>query len=61
VHPDHFLGCFVQFALLETVMTAVQDTFPHLRSKKTFVVLGVCLVGYIGGLPVCTQVTDDDD
>ena len=45
-----------QFALLETVMTAVQDTFPHLRQKKTWVVLFVCLSGFLGGLIICTQV-----
>ncbi|KAK7487836.1 hypothetical protein BaRGS_00020883 [Batillaria attramentaria] len=44
-----------KFALLETVMTAVQDTFPHLRQKKTWVVLFVCIGGFLGGLVVCTQ------
>lgn len=37
-------------------MTAVQDTFPHLRQKKTWVVLFVCLSGFLGGLIICTRV-----
>ncbi|KAL8618892.1 hypothetical protein ACOMHN_020311 [Nucella lapillus] len=49
------LGMGSEFALLETVMTAIQDTFPHLRQKKVWVVLCVCLVGYFCGLIVCTQ------
>ncbi|KAK7098482.1 sodium- and chloride-dependent glycine transporter 1-like isoform X2 [Littorina saxatilis] len=49
------LGMGSEFALLETVMTAVQDTFPHLRQKKTYVVLCVCLLGFLGGLPICTE------
>lgn len=49
------LGMGSEFALLETVITAVQDTFPHLRQKKTWVVLFVCIGGFLGGLIVCTQ------
>ncbi|KAH9491471.1 Sodium- and chloride-dependent glycine transporter 1 [Bulinus truncatus] len=49
------LGMGSEFALLETVMTAVQDTYPPLRQKKVFVVLGVCIAGFLGGLVVCTE------
>lgn len=46
------LGMGSEFALLETMMTAVQDTFPQLRAKKTYVVAVVCLIGFLGGLSV---------
>ncbi|BFZ05079.1 hypothetical protein BsWGS_08118 [Bradybaena similaris] len=49
------LGMGSEFALLETVMTAVQDTYPPLRQKKVFVVLTVSVIGYLGGLIVCTE------
>ncbi|XP_059149953.1 sodium- and chloride-dependent glycine transporter 1-like isoform X2 [Physella acuta] len=49
------LGMGSEFALLETVMTAVQDTYPPLRQKKVFVVLGVSILGFLGGLVVCTE------
>lgn len=47
----------LQFALLETMMTAVQDTFPQLRAKKTYVVAVVCLIGFLGGLSVTCNVS----
>ncbi|XP_048731298.1 sodium- and chloride-dependent glycine transporter 1-like isoform X2 [Ostrea edulis] len=46
------LGMGSEFALLETMMTAVQDTFPQLRAKKTYVVAVVCFIGFLGGLSV---------
>ncbi|KAL8589243.1 hypothetical protein ACOMHN_017044 [Nucella lapillus] len=49
------LGMGSEFAILETVMTAVQDTFPSLRQKKTWVVLCVSVLGFLGGLIICTQ------
>ncbi|XP_050410959.1 sodium- and chloride-dependent glycine transporter 1 isoform X2 [Patella vulgata] len=49
------LGMGSEFALLETVMTAVQDTYPALRSKKVFVVLFVSVIGFLGGLIICSQ------
>ncbi|KAK3750882.1 hypothetical protein RRG08_029803 [Elysia crispata] len=49
------LGMGSEFALLETVITAVQDTYPPFRQKKVFVVLTVCCCGFIGGLLVCTE------
>ncbi|XP_064634434.1 sodium- and chloride-dependent glycine transporter 1-like isoform X2 [Lineus longissimus] len=49
------LGLDSQFALLETVTTAALDRFPNWREKKTFVVLGMSCIGYIGGLMICTK------
>ena len=46
-----------QFALLETVMTAIQDTVPSLRQKKTWVVLVVSILGFLGGLAVTCEVS----
>ena len=47
----------LQFALLETVMTAIQDTVPSLRQKKTWVVLVVSILGFLGGLAVTCEVS----
>jgi len=47
----------LQFALLETCMTAVQDTLPSLREKKTYVVLFVSILGFMGGLAVTCNVS----
>ncbi|XP_067655017.1 sodium- and chloride-dependent glycine transporter 1-like [Haliotis asinina] len=49
------LGMGSEFALLETIMTAVQDTYPPLRQKKTWVVLAVSVLGFLGGLVICTE------
>lgn len=49
------LGMGSEFALLETVMTAVQDTMPSLRQKKTWVVLCVSILGFCGGLAVTCE------
>ena len=45
-----------QFALIETIATAIMDRFPQLRPKKFWVVLIMCLVGFCAGLPLCTRV-----
>ncbi|XP_060568754.1 sodium- and chloride-dependent glycine transporter 1-like isoform X3 [Ruditapes philippinarum] len=49
------LGMGSEFALLETCMTAVQDTMPSLRQKKTWVVLCVCILGFFGGVAVTCE------
>lgn len=46
------LGLDSQFAMLETVLTGVLDQYPRLRPRKTFVVLIICVVGFIFGLPL---------
>lgn len=47
----------LQFALMETVTTAILDKFPNLRQYKTWVVLFVGIFGYIGGLGFTTNVS----
>ncbi|XP_055380801.1 sodium- and chloride-dependent glycine transporter 1 [Condylostylus longicornis] len=49
------LGLDSQFALMETVITAVLDKFPNLRQYKVWVVLSVALFGYCGGLGFTTN------
>lgn len=49
------LGLSSQFAMVETVNTAIYDQWPSLRKKKHFVVLGVCSVMFLFGLPMCLQ------
>jgi solute carrier family 6 (neurotransmitter transporter, glycine) member 5/9 len=53
------LGLDSQFALMETVTTAILDKFPKLRHKKFWVVLTVAIVGYLGGLGFTTRVGFD--
>lgn len=49
------LGLDSQFALMETVTTAILDKFPSLRQFKGWVVLFVAIFGYIGGLAFTTN------
>ncbi|XP_019647388.1 PREDICTED: sodium- and chloride-dependent glycine transporter 2-like [Branchiostoma belcheri] len=50
------LGLDSQFAVLEALVTGIVDEFPRrLRSKKMFIVLGVCSIGFLLGLPLVTQ------
>ncbi|KAF7991044.1 hypothetical protein HCN44_000859 [Aphidius gifuensis] len=49
------LGLDSQFALMETVTTAILDGIPSLRNFKTWVVLGVSIFGYAGGLVFTTN------
>ena len=41
-------------------MTAIQDTVPSLRQKKTWVVLVVSILGFLGGLAVTCEVRLSD-
>nr|CAD7423107.1 unnamed protein product [Timema monikensis] len=50
------LGLDSQFALMETVTTAILDKAPNLRDHKLWVVLGVAIFGYFGGLIFTTNV-----
>ncbi|XP_023719185.1 sodium- and chloride-dependent glycine transporter 1 [Cryptotermes secundus] len=49
------LGLDSQFALMETVTTAILDRFPSLRDYKIWVVLIVAMFGYFGGLIFTTN------
>jgi len=42
---------------METVTTAILDGVPALRSYKLWVVLGVAIVGYAGGIIFTTNVS----
>lgn len=47
-----------QFCLLETLVTAVVDEVGNewIMRRKTFVTLGVAVVGFLLGIPLTTQV-----
>lgn len=49
------LGLDSQFAIVENIITSILDVYPSLRSKKSFVATGVCLVLFILGIPLTTQ------
>jgi len=50
--------CYVlQFGMLETCTSGFVDEFPRLlRKRKTLFTAGVCLVQFIIGIPLVTQV-----
>lgn len=48
------LGLDSQFAMLETVVTAVLDSWPQARKKKHYISLAVSIVLYLLALPMCT-------
>ncbi len=50
---------YLQFAMVETVTTALMDTWPSLRRNrlwKAATVFAVCLVMFLLGLPMATRV-----
>ncbi|XP_061423807.1 sodium- and chloride-dependent glycine transporter 1 isoform X1 [Lethenteron reissneri] len=51
------LGLGTQFCLLETLVTAIVDEIGSdtIRRRKTFVTLGVAVVGFLLGIPLTTQ------
>lgn len=49
------LGLDSEFALVETLLTSFMDLFPQYRKKKWAVLLIMCIVMYLLGLPMCTE------
>lgn len=49
------LGLDSQFAIVENIVTCVLDEFPQLRSKKSWVVVAICAVLFLLGIPLTTQ------
>ena len=50
------LGLDSQFAIVETILTGILDFKPDLRSRKTYIIGGVCTIGFLCGLPLSQQV-----
>ena len=50
------LGLDSQFAIVETILTGIMDFEPRLRTKKTYIVGIVCVLGFLFGLPLTTRV-----
>ena len=51
------LGLDSEFGCVETVTTALFDEWPQLRKKKWLVVLITCIIMFIPGLALCTNVS----
>ncbi|XP_013387884.1 sodium- and chloride-dependent glycine transporter 1 isoform X2 [Lingula anatina] len=50
------LGLDSQFGMIETLVTAILEEYPkQCHKRKTWVILGVCIVMFILGLPLCTK------
>ena len=49
------LGLDSQFTGVETLITALMDEWPSLRKRKASVVLGMCVIFFILGLPLCAN------
>ncbi|XP_037086841.1 sodium-dependent proline transporter-like [Pollicipes pollicipes] len=49
------LGLDSQFAIVENIVTCLLDEFPKLRAKKPWVVVGVCVILFLLGIPLTTQ------
>ncbi|KAG7167240.1 Sodium- and chloride-dependent glycine transporter 2-like 3 [Homarus americanus] len=49
------LGLDSEFALLETVLTALYDSFPRLRSRKLLLTATLCISCFLMGIPLCAS------
>ncbi|XP_064620267.1 sodium- and chloride-dependent glycine transporter 2-like [Lineus longissimus] len=50
------LGLDSQFAMMETAITGIIDSYPRqLRSKQTWVTLVVCIITFLAGIPCVTR------
>ena len=50
------LGLDTQFAMVETIMTAILDFAPQLRPKRTLVIAILCTILFLGGIVLTTPV-----
>ncbi|XP_023341674.1 sodium-dependent proline transporter [Eurytemora carolleeae] len=46
------LGLDSQFAIVETILTGILDFMPSWRKWKLYIVAGICIVGFLVGLPL---------
>ena len=53
-----FSGLDSQFAICETLLSGVLDFKPEWRPKKIFVLATICIVGFLCGLPLTTEVRE---
>jgi len=49
------LGLDSMFTMIETLTTAILDQFRALRAVKEYVVISVCVLGFLSGLSMCTS------
>ncbi|XP_076327814.1 sodium-dependent proline transporter-like isoform X4 [Tachypleus tridentatus] len=49
------LGLDSQFTMCETLITAIQDEWPVLRSSKPWIVIVTCSICFLLGLPMCAR------
>ncbi|GFS49399.1 sodium-dependent nutrient amino acid transporter 1 [Trichonephila inaurata madagascariensis] len=50
------LGIGSSMSQIETILTVIKDKFPTLREKKGYLALGVCVLFFLLGLPLTTNV-----
>ncbi|GFQ98708.1 sodium- and chloride-dependent glycine transporter 1 [Trichonephila clavata] len=50
------LGIGSSMSQIETILTVFKDKFPSLREKKGYLALGVCVIFFLLGLPLTTNV-----
>ncbi|GFX51892.1 sodium-dependent nutrient amino acid transporter 1 [Trichonephila clavipes] len=50
------LGIGSSMSQIETILTVIKDKFPALREKKGYLALGVCVIFFLLGLPLTTNV-----
>ena len=55
--PSIYPRVYPQFPSVETVLTGLQDEFPVLRKRKNNLIfrIGVCVAGFLLGIPQTTQ------
>ncbi|GIY46304.1 sodium-dependent nutrient amino acid transporter 1 [Caerostris extrusa] len=50
------LGIGSSMSQIETILTVIKDKFPSMREKKGYLALGICIMFFILGLPLTTNV-----